>query len=94
MKIDHRLSSRHSLRIALAIATHNDIWSTRARSIGSSAVRVYALVEIGDSQAVDVFVRREDAFQALEDVLNDEPGWAGTLFVAPIELDERDVSEN
>jgi hypothetical protein len=36
----------------------------------------YALVEIGDDQAVDVFVRREDAIAALEDAINDEPDWA------------------
>jgi hypothetical protein len=54
----------------------------------------YAIVEIGGSQAVDVFVRRENAFQALEDAIRDEPDWAGTLFVAPIELDEEDVSAN
>jgi hypothetical protein len=50
--------------------------------------------EIGDRLAVDVFVSREAAFEALEDAVRDEPGWAGTLFVAPIELDERDVSTN
>jgi hypothetical protein len=42
----------------------------------------------------DVFVCREDAFEALDEALRDEPQWAGTLFVAPIELDERDVSSN
>ncbi len=41
-----------------------------------------------------VFVRREDAFAALEDALGDEPDWSGLLYVAPIELDERDVSAN
>jgi hypothetical protein len=57
-------------------------------------VRAWALVEIGDEQAVDVFVRREDAFQALEDAIRGEPTWAGMLFIAPIEFDERDVSPN
>jgi len=57
-------------------------------------VRAYALVEIWDSQAGDVFVRREDAFEVLEDAIRDEPDWTGTLFVAPIELDERDVPAN
>jgi hypothetical protein len=57
-------------------------------------MRAYALAEIGDRLAVDVFVRREDAFEALEDALRVEPEWAATLFVAPIELGERDVSEN
>ena len=57
-------------------------------------MRAYALVELADRLAVDVFVRREDAFAALENALSDEPDWAGTLFVAPIELDERDISAN
>jgi hypothetical protein len=42
-------------------------------------VRAYALVDIGDPKAVDVFLRREDAFVALEKVLGDEPDWAGLL---------------
>jgi hypothetical protein len=58
------------------------------------ALRAYALVEIGDDQAVDVFVRREDAFAALEDAIRDEPDWAGILYVAPIELDGRSLSAN
>lgn len=55
-------------------------------------MRAYALVELGDSEAIDPFLREEDAQAALENALNDEPGWAGTLTVEPIELDERDVS--
>jgi hypothetical protein len=39
-----------------------------------------------------VFLRREDAWAALAEILEDEPDWAGSLFVVPIELDERDVS--
>jgi hypothetical protein len=45
-------------------------------------------------EAIDVFIRKEDAWKALEDAVADEPTWAGTLFVAPIELDDRDVSPN
>jgi hypothetical protein len=41
-----------------------------------------------------VFLRREDAFAALQDCIRDEPEWAGLLYVDPIELDERDVSPN
>jgi hypothetical protein len=37
-------------------------------------VQVYALVELGDQEAIDVFIRREDAFAALRDCLRDEPG--------------------
>ena len=57
-------------------------------------MRAYALVEIGDPKAVDVFLRREDAFKALADAVSDEPEWKTTLYVAPSELEERDVSAN
>jgi len=57
-------------------------------------MRAVALVEISESQAVDVFVRREDAVQAFEDALDDEPEWTGMLFVVPIELADREVSTN
>ena len=57
-------------------------------------MRAYALVEIGDQEAIDVFLRREDAFAVLEEVLHDEPEWTSLLYVAPIELDERNVSAN
>ena len=55
-------------------------------------MRAYALVELGDSEAIDLFLREEDAQAALEDALRDEPGWAGTLSVEPVELNERDLS--
>jgi hypothetical protein len=38
--------------------------------------------------------RTVDPLLTIEEVLGDEPDWAGLLFVAPIELDERDVSAN
>jgi hypothetical protein len=57
-------------------------------------MRAFALAEIGDSEAIDVFLRREDAWAALAGRLEDEPDWAGSLFVVPIELDERDTSAN
>jgi hypothetical protein len=56
-------------------------------------VRAYALVEIGDSEAIDL-LREEDAEAALADVLRDEPGWTCALIVEEVELDERDVSAN
>ena len=59
-----------------------------------SPVRVYALVELGDQEAIDVFLRREDAFAALADCVRDEPDWAWLLYVEPIELDERAMSPN
>ena len=55
-------------------------------------MRAFALAEIGDSEAIHVFLRREDAWAALAEILEDEPDWAGSRFVVPIELDERDVS--
>lgn len=57
-------------------------------------MRAYALGELGDSEAIDLFLREEDAQAALEDALRDEPGWAGTLSVEPVELDEREISAN
>jgi hypothetical protein len=50
-------------------------------------VRAYALAQLGDDLAINVFVRRDEAWAALEDALRDKPAWAGMLFVAPIELD-------
>jgi hypothetical protein len=40
-------------------------------------MRAYALVELGDSEAIDLFRHEEDTQAALENVVNDEPGWAG-----------------
>ena len=57
-------------------------------------MRVYALVELGDQEAIDVFIRREDAFAVLRDCLRDEPDWTGLLYVEPIELDGREMSRN
>ena len=55
-------------------------------------MRAFALAEIGDREAIDVFLRREDAWAALAEILEDEPDWAGSLFVVPIELDERKLA--
>lgn len=48
----------------------------------------YAL-EIGDPNALDVYLRSEDPFVALEEILGDEPEYTGLPSVVPIELDER-----
>jgi hypothetical protein len=40
--------------------------------------------ELGE--VIELYVRREDAEQALEDVLTDEPSWASELRVIPVEL--------
>jgi hypothetical protein len=52
------------------------------------------LVELGDSESIDLFLREEDAERALEECLRDEPQWAGLLSVEPVELDELEVSPN
>ena len=57
-------------------------------------MRAYALVELGDSEAIDLFLREEDAPRALEEALRDEPDWIGLLYVEPIEVDEREISAN
>jgi hypothetical protein len=57
-------------------------------------VRAFALVELGDPEAIDLFLREEDARRALKEALGDEPGWASVLRVEEIELDEREVSAN
>ena len=57
-------------------------------------VRAWALTELGDSEAIDLFLREEDAERALAECCRDEPDSVGTLSVEPVELDERDVSPN
>jgi hypothetical protein len=49
-------------------------------------MRLYALVEAGDPEAIDVFIRPEDAQRALEECLRDEPDWRGLLRVEEIEF--------
>jgi hypothetical protein len=67
----------------------------RERSLAKLlGVRACALVELGDPEAIDLFLCEEDAMAALEDALRDEPGWAGTLAIEPIELDEPSMSPN
>ena len=57
-------------------------------------MRAYGLVELGDSEAIDLFLGEEDARRALESILKDEPNWAGLFYLEPVELDEGDVSAN
>ena len=59
-----------------------------------STMRLYALVEAGDPEAIDVFVRRDDAEAALEDCLSDESEWRGLLRVEAVELSADFVSPN
>ena len=46
-------------------------------------MRAYALAELGDHLAVDVFVRKEDAFDALNDAVSDEPACGDWVIVVP-----------
>jgi hypothetical protein len=45
-------------------------------------------------ESIDLFLREEDARHALQDILSDEPEWAGMFYIKPVELDERAVSAN
>jgi hypothetical protein len=58
------------------------------------AVKAFAIAEIGSREAVDVFLRREDAFATLAQILRDEPERTSVLHVVPIQLDERTFSDN
>jgi hypothetical protein len=49
-------------------------------------VRLYALVEAGDPEAIDVYLCEDDAQRALDDCLRDEPQRRGLLHVAEVEL--------
>jgi hypothetical protein len=55
-------------------------------------VRLYALVEAGDPEAIDVYACEQDAHRALEDCLRDEPQWQGLLRVDEIALDHEHTS--
>ena len=49
-------------------------------------MRLYALAEAGDPEAIDVYLCEQDAQRALEDCLRDEPEWCGLLRVEEIEF--------
>lgn len=53
-------------------------------------MKLYALVEAGDPEAIDVCLAVKDAEQALDDCLRDEPQWQGMLRIIPIELEASD----
>jgi hypothetical protein len=57
-------------------------------------MRLYALVEDGDPEAIDVYLAEEDAQPTLEDCLRDEPQWRGLLRVETVELDHEHTSPN
>ena len=47
-------------------------------------MRLYALTELHDPEAIELFITEEDAKRALEDCLRDEPDWSGLLRVEEI----------
>jgi hypothetical protein len=49
-------------------------------------MRLYALTELHDPAAIELFLTEEDARRALEDCLRDEPGWRGLLEVKEVEF--------
>ena len=44
-------------------------------------MRLCALTELHDPEAIELFITEEDAKRALEDCLRDEPQWSGCLEV-------------
>ena len=44
-------------------------------------MQLYALVEAGDPEAIDVYLCEQDAQRALDDCLTNEPDWRGLLRV-------------
>lgn len=65
-----------------------------ASRIRSQAMRLYALVEAGDPEAIDVYLCEQDAQRALEDCLRNEPEWRGLPRVEEIELSDSYQSAN
>jgi hypothetical protein len=57
-------------------------------------MRAHALMDRASSEAIDIYLRREDADAARGDLLRDEPTWAPDFSVVEIELDERQLSAN
>jgi hypothetical protein len=50
-------------------------------------MRLYALTELRDPEAIELFITEEDARRALEDCLRDEPQWRGRLEVTKVEVE-------
>jgi hypothetical protein len=49
-------------------------------------LRLYALTELHDPEAIELFITEADAQWALEGCLKDEPYWQGLLPVQEIEF--------
>jgi hypothetical protein len=57
-------------------------------------MRLYALTELHDPEAIELFITEQDARRALEDCLRDEPQRSGHLEVTEVELDHEHTSLN
>ena len=57
-------------------------------------MRAYALTQLHDPEAIELFITEEDARRALEQCLQDEPQWRGTLEATEVELDHEHTSLN
>jgi hypothetical protein len=57
-------------------------------------MRLYALTELRDPEAIELFLTEEYARRALEDCLREEPGWRGLLRVEEIEFSSKTESAN
>ena len=57
-------------------------------------MRLYALTELQDPEAIELYITEEDARRALEDCLRDEPQWRGLLRVEELELASASDSPN
>ena len=57
-------------------------------------MRLYALTELHDPEAIELFITEQDAGRALEECLRDEPDWRGSLEVTEVELDHEHTSLN
>ena len=57
-------------------------------------MRLYALTELHDPEAIELFITEDDARRALEDCLRDESQLHGRLAVTEVELDHEHTSLN
>jgi hypothetical protein len=55
-------------------------------------VRLYALTELHDPEAIELFITEEDARRALEDCLRNEPQWRGRLEVTEVDHDHTSLN--
>jgi hypothetical protein len=58
-------------------------------------MQAYALVtDLAPSEAVELYLREEDALHVMREVLHNEPGWRDLLHVLPVELIDATPSSN